>query len=382
MHRLFADWYRLVDLDPAPETLERRWRCVTAVADDLDAESALALVQILFQRTESPPHSKLQQFVNIIKGTDNSFPVAENRELLRVMLCATASLAISDGSVETADVVALAIRTARFQGLVPFGEPESVSLEASKYLQSEGLSRRAKPIFSRLEALEAPGDKTIEISSHKVEDAGEWTAANTNMKSLSAAVTSLTLALQQLRTRVARLHAETNSRLSSLDERFRDDGLRVLFEESEILWWLFSRTSEQLQCQFSELPRLSGALIVAKELADKTHILPGPPNSGAFLQRALEHIDEDTSCSLTDVVDDESTRSWRTSLVSKVDHLGPVTPMLVALAKSVDPDVTEWQRAFQRITGVSPDKRLKVSAWARQFYDELLLAKAIQDAAP
>jgi hypothetical protein len=46
MHKLFADWYRIVNTDPSAELLAKRWQGVEATRTGLRLETALELVRL------------------------------------------------------------------------------------------------------------------------------------------------------------------------------------------------------------------------------------------------------------------------------------------------------------------------------------------------
>ena len=51
MHKDFADWYRLVDLEPKGETLEKRWQAIEQFCESVNAAQALELIRLFYGRS-------------------------------------------------------------------------------------------------------------------------------------------------------------------------------------------------------------------------------------------------------------------------------------------------------------------------------------------
>lgn len=384
MHRLFADWYRMVDPDPSPEALSRRWTCVETLAQRLTPTTVLDVVAAFLNAPgktwTSGVGKSSQAFVDVFKGADSSFPVEGNAELLRVMLGAVAACVINGGADRLATVCALALRTSRCQGAVSgLVKPASVLVEAESFLSQRGASKRAGAMAPPVDIRALKG-KQIKVDTKRpvVADAGEFGAANANDKALAGSIEALATTVEQLRAMVVDLQEQANVAVQALQARVSDPAIPVLKEETEVLWWLFAERSVDLDCGFTALPNPGGALIVAKELADRTRVLPAPPSAPAFIRRALAPTGPDVIHTLAAMVAG-TPPDWRRQLVPSID-LGGLAPVLVTVTRSIDDEITDWQSSNDRATGVQAAQELSASQWSRQLYDEILLVRAVQNA--
>jgi hypothetical protein len=242
MHRLFADWYGRVQLNPTPEILDRRWACVEAVGSGLQLPTALNVVRLFLGVSQE--NKSADGFVDTIKKADSTFPVEGNAELLRVMLGAVAAntlTSVSDENIGTA--VALALRASQCQGIGQRVRPESIAAEADQYLVRTGIERRKQPLAPpkappAVSLLKPAGQVALKRAT--LAEAADWPVANSNDKSLATAIDVAAGGVEALRKTVATLQAETNAALVALQESIAQPALAVLQEETEVLWWLFA----------------------------------------------------------------------------------------------------------------------------------------------
>jgi GTPase-associated system helical domain len=378
MHEKFADWYRRADLNPTPEVLQRRWACVEALAQGLNAQAVLASVRLFVGAPMSDARERCKAFVEILKAADSTFPMEGNDTLMHVMLGSTAACILAQGGAR-ALVAGLALRTSNCQGIGLRAELDILG-EAEKFLSSEGLSARHRataPVPEPAVAAIAKAPQGKASAAAKAEgkanlvEVTDISHANANDKALGAALTEVAGVVETLR-----------STLGSLQQRVRQQDARaeVLKEESEVLWWLFSGRSATLGVDFSALPSPGGSLVVAKELAARTYILPAPPSLDAFLLKALGGSGT-TVCSIGQLVNSLQ-RAWVEPVAASATwtHRNGLTPVHAALQLSVDLDSADWLPVLTKATLLRGDGELSCAAWARQFYDELLLGLAVSRA--
>jgi hypothetical protein len=373
MHKLFADWYGAVDLAPDPDVLRRRWECVENVSMEADPNAALNVVRAFLSLPDVTDEA-VESFVAAFKAADPSFPLEKNTELVRVLLASCiANIVAAKGSCGL--VASLALRAARCGGLRPSPEPIAVTREAEEFIASHGADVRDRTQDSaEPPTLERPD---LEEADHEPTDLEETDDESTEEAEEPLTEQDLRAELAELRTAILALHSQAADAIEDLASRVGSGLLAVLKEETEVLWWLFSERSSDLDVPFSDLPQPGGALVIGRELSDRTHLIPPPPTAGSFLRKALAQAPSEP-CSLTSVID--SLPSGWVATMPHGRHLGALTPVLLALDKEVEAGGSGWQSAFQNRSGLAPDQPLAPLEWARQLYDELSLLQAVDDA--
>lgn len=159
----------------------------------------------------------------------------------------------------------------------------------------------------------------------------------------------------------------------------------VTAEESNLLWWLFGRHSKDTKQPLSELSTAGLPLIVGKELADLTTILPGPVGIIAFADRALSDA---AKSSAGTVVLEQTVKalpsSWIDSFIKAwgTPAFGHLCRVSQAIAASKDVAATKWPAVFSKTTGWTKGQKLEANQLANLFYRERLTVRAWELAKP
>jgi hypothetical protein len=154
----------------------------------------------------------------------------------------------------------------------------------------------------------------------------------------------------------------------------------IVAEETNMLWWLFSETSRDLEQRLGELPLGAACLVAGKELADLTRTIPGPLAARAFLDRAIRSGRKrvPASISIADVVN-ETPKTWRADYYAKSlpSALGVLLPINQAVRLSLQsPDDHTWRPMFETATGLPAAAKNAPSAFAYQVFLEHLAARS------
>ena len=152
MHKLFADWYRQVDLSISAEGLNTRWGCVEAALKKLDANAVMQLTRVSFALPKPDGASGDVDGAAValtFKEADVSFPMKGNDQLLRVLFGVTLAQAI-EGKHALATFAALAVTSARCSGLVaaPASFIPSGSSDSRAFVKSPSSPTRYHPAGS------------------------------------------------------------------------------------------------------------------------------------------------------------------------------------------------------------------------------------------
>jgi len=159
----------------------------------------------------------------------------------------------------------------------------------------------------------------------------------------------------------------------AIDESYRRamEHIESQDEELEILWWLFGGRSIHEDKKFESFGEEEKCIVFAKELSDRTKLLPGPTSIMAILQKA--GVGEKK----VSVVKTVSKLAQKTVADFCVISLSPLTfPLHCALACRNDNDEVEvWSKVWASKAGIGEAHELTSLSLARLFYFERLLLR-------
>ena len=373
MHNAFADWYAKADREPTAERLQYRSDGVEAFNEGTNLGALLDLLRFLKQ----PEHQRpgLESLKNTLKTEDQTFLLRDNDVELQVMAAISIILAIENNS-QVSVGAALAVQAASLQGTRELGPLSKDVIEtALRYLATQGHLLRTEP--------KSPGNPEWKVPAfkfNKFEFPSDDQAADQleqNLEALSSHVGKLQTALNGL-ARPFEGIAKTQEALVKASH-FNS----VLGEECSMLWWIFGEHSRDLEMPSTSLPPESLSLFFGKELADLTHIIPGPQSipalmHKAFTQAAVGALDK---IELSTIVD-HTPWEWRSIWLKEADvgELRGVGQCVPAVAASIEVGKEgDWKGLVKRRDDVDCDTRLTKLDWARLCYCECLLLRACED---
>jgi hypothetical protein len=296
------------------------------------ANEVTSLTQIFYQLKLSDP-SFPEQFRTAFNKVDPNFQMSGNDRELIVLAGAELVDAIERGERAVADLAGLCLVCGAIQNVRAAPAVPQIPEIAAKHV-SERSANRATPEkggaeSKLLEALSAAGKPYSELAPH-----------------------------------FQKVQME----------------LPIVTEETNMLWWLFSETSRDLEQRLSELPVGAACLVTGKELADLTLTIPGPLAARAFLDRAVRSGRKKVlaSISIADVVN-ETPKTWRADHYAKSlpTDLDGILPINQAVRLSLQaPDDNTWRPMFETATGISPAAKNAPSAFAYQVFLEHLAARS------
>jgi hypothetical protein len=364
MHVHFADWYREANLAPTAEVLSLREAGVVKVATSLEVSQIPELVRILL----SLPARNMEyrtQFAATFREADSAFGSRNNERELAVLAGVTIAEVLAKRG-EIACATALAVLCASFSG--GRTEPPVVDIlgEAKEHLAAASRGLRADIALPSIAHEALAVDELIT----QVKKACE---ANT----LPQVQPALPEALGKITAGVNRLGMATSDLAQKCDAC-----LRVLAEESNILWWVFGAYSRALDKPFRDLDTAVASCIAGTELADLVVLPPGPASAHAFLDRAIRNSRDGMPQSVTvfDAIS-RSPREWRAKVVAGIDslQLEEVCPILLAAKASLAVDEgSDWLPVFRKTCSADLKKNVSPLAIAVQAFQESLLARELR----
>jgi hypothetical protein len=266
-------------------------------------------------------------------------------------------------SAHMAEIAALATTCGYFGGLrqdVPIADIPTL---ARSFLDEKPISRRGGRLSDAGTKHNLPTPQQLEAIKAGLNSNQIAGAAQPLMESLDAIVSSL---------------REISSALVDSPGSNRAVILR-LQEETDILWWMFSGYSRDLERRFETLDRDSLAVLVGKELADLILVRPGPVSIRAIVARVIGATagEVDGSTTIQKAIS-AVPAEWRDHLVGESTLAWDgLTPLHAAakVSRVVGPE-EEWASGFERAVGISARSPIDRTTMSLQMYYERILRAA------
>lgn len=356
MHKNFAEWYRLVRIEPNGEVLKSRWAGVKEWSATLHGgdDAVLETVRI-FQGL--PEVTSREPFLAAFRKHDPAFQ-QRNNELEQQVLAGAALVHVvtrdeKDDNPRTAVLAGAALAASRLR--IAEGPLEEISLEVLSALQELARRQRGRKGF----------DSTLLTAE---EEKAFAKTIETNVSDHNELRRSFATAFQTILKAVRRSE-------SALADAAHD--LRCADEETNILWWLEGGCSRDLHKPWSAL-KDEVPLTAGWELADLTDAALGPREVTAFLERvvsATKGRNKDQPLNVyVNAVSDDWSKTRTADLPACALDLAPLSLALLQRAKS---GTANWQQYFEKTGGVASTKPLSPDVVAKQAYVEAVLLRTL-----
>lgn len=360
MHKNFAEWYRLVSLEPDGTKLAKRWAGVKAWAAALRRSDENALETVRIYRG-LPNKSSREPFLDAFRKADPAFPQRNELELqvlagASLLECVTSPGGTTEG-FRTALLAGAALETSKLRVVEP--RLEEIAQEVSMGLRTVAINqRKRRPIYPDNLLVEA-GDQEDAIS--QLSSAPDTASLKTAIKPILEAFVS---------------------GFASAAEEIRDvkHNLRCADEETNILWWIEGRCSRDLNKPWASLKE-AAATIAGMELADLTDVALGPLEATAVLERVLKEAsyeggDKNTQLEFyVNALPEE----WTTARAAKLtEHALDLMPIAHAISLRSKSDATSWQHYFETTSPLKQPASFTESSAARQAYFEAVLVRILK----
>jgi hypothetical protein len=378
MNSLLPDFYRLVDLEPKAEMLALRATAIQSLVEDPAVPDWVGTVRIFLGRSVSA--DARSAFVGSFRAADPVFPLRGNDAELVVLAGATLyELLQRPGAA--ADVAAYALVCADAAGKGVRGPIPDVLERARGYLRDVAVAARSEGDQDKIAKVRAGANPVKDLKALTVAPLpADWAATDTQMRETRARINELLTAIKAMHSGLATAINKVAELAAQAATQPNSAAIQALREEADVLWWLFGERSRDLDEAFDQLPDDSIALVAAKELADLTRVVPGPPMARALLSRTLRiagrPADEETSIQ---AVVDGSPRAWRERWIgagsAAIDDL---TPVRAAVRRSLEvDDGVDWSAAYDRGSLFPADRPFVRLDLAEQVFHEEMLRRAV-----
>ncbi len=363
MHKHFSDWYRDATIEPSPELLGNRWKGIVEFVKQRKGltNKGIELARVFFGLPTSDEGFS-DDFRKSFQAVDNTFPMRGNDRELSILAGATIAHIIDKKYQEESETIALAIICGNCQGIRASLSIGDIPTIAHNYIAEVQAARRA---YSDPPQVQAIGPK---INQHTD---GIKTSLEQNQPPQVAA--PLVESLTALAASISDLAKIANER-----DRWIVSNLQMQFEETQILWWLLSGTSQILDKPFSEMEVPVAAMVSGSELASKVYVRPGPARIQSFIREALTRsgLEPEESSSIADGIV-KAPQSWKEWLLKdSVEEVEDLCPVHFSSRRSLAAGGGKsWIKAAKKDIDLDIQNVLTpISLGSQAFYERLFLA--------
>ncbi|OQS34639.1 hypothetical protein B0T40_15050 [Chromobacterium haemolyticum] len=354
MHTDFARWYGAVELGDDQSQRLARWEGVCSIVSEADRDIVEALVRLAFGTRQVPAAADLQRIRQTFKSTDAAFDMQGNDREVQVLAGACLAVLFEKGGSAGAPA-ALAVTTGALGGARKADVPMDLGVLAESAIYRIADVNRSRPLLSNHMSVNVP-KFDFEKAVTQVREQPNWDGV---AQAFALAASSTQSAIKAMAQRQANA------------VRAMDKVVRIQDEELQMLWWLTGERSWDYDCTFETVPADAQPLIFAKELADSTEFLPGPPSVKALLSRAgLKERKKVTIPAAINAVK----AVWLQQLLAEEDPSPVSTPLHFAIKRQLETGAGDaWVAGWAAATGVSSSHSISPLMLGTLFYRERLL---------
>lgn len=313
--------------------------------NDYNVEDIVDLVKLFFD--QKCDQEFLISFTAVFAKEDNVFAVDQINEL-QVLAGIVLNQICESKEVDDLFKVTVYINSYIFVGKIPV--LEDVFLSIQRTYESIAAESRDNIVFNYKQIAQLPKKVAFPIEEGRIY---EISGNDTDKFSL--------------------MIKKINELCTLVNKNYQDlmNKNKILYENTELLWWLQAGFSNDEQKAYSELLDKQAALLAGKDLAEIVQCKPGPYLAKNLLYRALAKHGHNKYLfkEYIDICDDSIIEKLINGKEDKVN-----TPVLYALYKKLEVGEGNWIRAFEKSFG-SLEMEYSGIEIAYQVYLECLLLK-------
>jgi|GEM_PF-4427194 len=374
----FPTWYKSTKLSATPEQINARLAAIDELVHTNEIPFWLDIIRI---SNGLPPadNTSTSRFVKIFQDEDNTFPITNNTQLLKVLAASAVCFKLEAEDLETEDeeaeeeeeeeqqgqpndqskedeeddatiitnvntAISLCITNVNFLGQFKDDPVIPVMTYAQNYLES-------KPYYQRMREHEEQTNNLDEI----VEKLGEEEDLTHEQQ------VTIVNSIQQL-------HKENN----------------MLSEELNVLSWIFGEYSKLANCFFQDAGTSLMMIYGPIELHEKTSTLHYINSARGFLHRILSIALGSKKATTVSVVDSINAipADFKAGLVKQYKaHISELTPYLLAVSKSTEVNAgDDYSAPVKKQTGGGDIKKtFKPDVMAIQIYKEIVFINTLEN---
>lgn len=341
-----AKWFRSANIAVLEGTVEKREEGISNFLDNsYDDSDILELVKLFFGK--ECIETFLEKFVEKFAEFDNTFANDQKKEIyvlagiILSRMCATESVD---------DIFSMAIYAISYAFLGDKPILEDIYHQIVAAYEKAAAENRENIMFDYKQIALLPKEVSFII-----EEGERWEINDSNANKFS-------LMLDKI-----------NELCTVINKNYRDlmNKNKILYENTEILWWLLTGYSHDIEKTYMELPLQQVALLVGKDLADIVQNKPGIYFAHNLLCRVLDknRYEKALFANYIDACADSIIEVMFGEFENNIN-----TPILFALYKKMENGEGNWHKAFEKKFGQT-DIECSGIEFSYQIYLECLMQK-------
>ena len=347
----FSHWYDTVELRQDPSRWQARRDGVVAFVRDADRDDVEALIRLVFRTRQTAALIAVQKIRQAFKDADDTFDMQGNDRELEV-LAGACLVALMDEGDDVGAAAAVAVTTAALGNARTTDVPMDLCTLAESAIDRIAGANRQRPTLGNDSASVSP------TANIKIKTAIAKIRADQNFENVAVAI--------ELVAKITPAKLQAVRRI-----------VRIQDEELQMLWWLIGQRSWEYDCPFSAVPVDAQPLAFAKELADSTESLPGPPSVKALLSRAGL---KDSQKVMIPAAINAAAPEWLAQIAKENEEEDPSpvsSPLHFAIKRQRETGAGDaWVAGWVATTGVSQTHAVSALQLGLQFYRERLLQES------
>lgn len=241
-------WYRKINREPAEDCFEKRWKSIGKFKNDCRAIDLLNLAKLFYKRVVSKEFEN--NFVKYFSDVDPTFSVSFKKELEFWAGAILLDLATNRKSYDSLAEFLSLVFEYRQNGVCV--SDEILNAIKQKYKEDACAIRENDDDISLNIKLASIPAASSHIKQNKFDgDAPDKTASA--LDEMQKVIQDIYQKIDVFKTRQS-----------------------ILYEDSQLLWWMMSACSNDLGLPYQKIDKASGCLVIGKEAADLVTNLPGP----------------------------------------------------------------------------------------------------------
>lgn len=365
---LFPDWYQKgINKDVTTEELAIRKGAILEIITITDKTTWINVLKVYLGicKFECEEYNQVVEFVR--KGDEN-FQV-QNENLVRTIAGCAIGQKIDQNDHLLSDVLSLGLICSETLPNINHLIPELLA-RANNFWLNECEKNRQVDLDFKIGSLVSTSEVKVEIP--------ELSPDQTTWKANSDAVIKIIKALQKDLTVANQEIILQQQALKSIKTNFN-----ALFEETNVLWWLFRTYSSIAKKQFNELNSETLSVVAAFELFDLTSSYPGIGGIDGIISKALtnsaNHI-ADQTMTIDSVIESVITieTGIKVNLSNELQELRELTPLLTAIRCGIEYS-DGWKAIFKKQSTLQVDLPLTCKRFSLYLYKELMFIEIFEN---
>ncbi len=360
MHENFNNWYREANFQPAAETLQNRWSAIEKLCSRKKDVTTFALELLRVYIGYKPKEETfLESLIASFSEFDPDYPMRRNSYENRILAGISLINLIEKKPTNISQLITLAVLCGSFQGRIKHPLKDLYQISKDNLHSISANLRR----FHNFQDFDRA---TLDLNEFLTQ---LTTAAESNQ------IPKLNEPLQTLFSRIIEF---ANNILD--DHKKSSLYIQLQQEEIDMLWWLLTKTSREYEKPYTAFSFYTACMLIPKELADLTKVIPGPLAIESLMRRMYEVFGDRTKSKITlRKVVNELPKDFTTSLLDGIDYeFDHLFPLHIALKLSLENgDEKEWSETFDEISKLKSRHPLNPIDISKQFYQERLLLGAL-----